>query len=111
MLDGRFLSNSFPSGILKHLSTISFSDSLDKLNDQLDVKDEDENCNLSLFSRLDLFDILFTGSSYELSPVLSLFIRRHHCSFLKHSHHADLYAENKHLSNFVILFTVLNIYS
>ena len=155
MLDGRFLSNSFPSGILKHLSTISFSDSLDKLNDQLDVKDEDGNCNLSLFSRLDLdfffsfcysvllflslsllcslflflfielchfpcllgeevsgfFDILFTGSSYELSPVLSLFIRRHHCSFLKHSHHADLYAENKHLSNFVILFTVLNIYS
>ena len=58
MLDGRFLSNYFPSGILKHLSTISFSDSLDKLNDQLDVKDEDENCNVSLFSRLDLSALL-----------------------------------------------------
>lgn len=70
MLDGRFLSNYFPSGILKHLSTISFSDSLDKLNDQLDVKDEDENCNLSLFSRLDL-DFFFSFC-YSVLLFLSL---------------------------------------
>ena len=120
MIDERFFSNSFPLGFLKHLSTISFPDSLDKLNDERDVKDEDENCNLSLFSPLDLdfffsfcnsvflslsllyslflflfielssfscllgeevsgfSDTLFTGSSYELSPVLSFFIRPHH---------------------------------
>ena len=122
MIDERFFSNSFPLGFLKHLSTISFPDSLDKLNDERDVKDEDENCNLSLFSPLDLdfffsfcysvslslslsllyslflflfielssfscllgeevsrfSDTFFTSSSYELSPVLSFFIRPHH---------------------------------
>ena len=54
MLDGRFHLNSSPMGtILNLLSTISFSDSVDELNDELD-EDEDEEGNLFFFSHLDL---------------------------------------------------------
>ena len=78
MIDERFFSNSFPLGFLKHLSTISFPDSLDKLNDERDVRDEDENCNLSLFSPLDL-DFFF---SFCHSILLSLCSTLYFFSFL-----------------------------
>ena len=43
MLDGRSHFNSSPLGIILNLlSTISFSDSVDQLDDGLDIKDEDE---------------------------------------------------------------------
>ena len=52
MLDGRFHLNSSPLGeILNLLPTISFSDSVDELDNELDVKYEDEEGNLFLFSR------------------------------------------------------------
>ena len=82
MIDERFFSNSFPLGFLKHLPTISFPDSLDKLNDERDVKDEDENCNLSLFSPLDL-DFFFSFCySVSLSLSLSLCSTLYFFSFL-----------------------------
>ena len=43
MLHGRFRLNTFPLRIILNLlSTISFSDSVDELDDELDVTDEDE---------------------------------------------------------------------
>ena len=55
MLDGKFhLNSSFLGTILNLLSTISSSDSVDELDDELDIKDEDEEGDLFLFSRLDL---------------------------------------------------------
>ena len=54
MLDGRFYLNSSPLGtILNLLSTISFSNSVDKLDDELG-EDEDEEGDLFIFSCLDL---------------------------------------------------------
>ena len=54
MLDGRFHLNSSPLGtILNLLPTISFSDSVDELDDELD-EHEDEEGDLFLFSHLDL---------------------------------------------------------
>ena len=50
MLDGRFHLNSSPLGIILNLSsTILFSDSVDELDDELDIKDEDEEGDLFLF--------------------------------------------------------------
>ena len=50
MLDGTTHLNSSPLGIIFDLfSTISFSNSVDELDDELDVKDEDEKGNLFLF--------------------------------------------------------------
>ena len=47
--------NSSPLGIILNLlSTISFYDSVDKLDNELNVKDEDGEDDLFLFSRLDL---------------------------------------------------------
>ena len=55
MLEERFHSNSSPLGtVLNLLCTISFSDSVDELDDGLGIKDADEGGNLFLFSRLDL---------------------------------------------------------
>ena len=60
MLDGRFHLNSSPLGIILNLlSTISFSDLVGELDDELN-EDEDEEAELFLFSRLDLdFFLLF----------------------------------------------------
>ena len=50
MLDGRFHLNYSRLGIILNiLSTISFSDSVDELDDKLDIKDEDEEGELFLF--------------------------------------------------------------
>ena len=46
--------------ILSLLSIISFSNSVDELDDELNVKDEDEKGDLFLFSRLDLEFFLFS---------------------------------------------------
>ena len=117
MLDGRFHLDSSPLGtVLDLLSTISFSDLVDELDDKLD-EDKYEEDDLFLFSCLYLdffrlfllerftisglhegeflfflrdlcrlscflieevsrvFDTLFAGLSYELSPILSFFCR------------------------------------
>ena len=60
MLDGRFHLNSSPLGIILNLlSTISFSDLVGELDDELN-EDEDEEAELFLFSCLDLdFFLLF----------------------------------------------------
>ena len=80
MLDGRFHLNSLPLGtILNLLCTISFFDSVDELDDGMD-KDEDEEGNLSLFSRLDLdfFHLFllehFTFSGLDEGEFLFLFL-------------------------------------
>ena len=64
MLDGRFHLNSSPLGtILNLLSTISFSDSVEKLDE-----DEDEEDDLFLFSRLELdFFCLFLLERFTIS--------------------------------------------
>ena len=61
MLDLRFHLNSSPLRIILNLfSTISFSDSVDELDDELDIKSGNEESNLGLFSSLDLdFFLLF----------------------------------------------------
>ena len=46
--------------ILSLLSIISFSNSVDELDDELNVKDEDEKGDLFLFSPLDLEFFLFS---------------------------------------------------
>ena len=46
--------------ILSLLSIISFSNSVDELDDELNVKDENEKGDLFLFSRLDLEFFLFS---------------------------------------------------
>ena len=56
MLDLRFHLNSSPLRIILNLfSTISFSDSVDELDDELDIKSGNEESNLGLFSSLDFF--------------------------------------------------------
>ena len=53
MLNRRFHLNSFPLGIILNLlSTISFSDFVNKLDDELDIKNEDEESELFFFSCL-----------------------------------------------------------
>ena len=66
MLDGRFHLNSSPLGtILNFLSTFSFSDSIDELDDE---EDEDEEGDLFLFSHLDLdFFRLFLLERFTIS--------------------------------------------
>ena len=66
MLDGRFHLNYSPFWtILNLLSTNSFSDSVDELDNELD---EDEESDLFLFSRLDLdFFRLFLLESFTIS--------------------------------------------
>ena len=66
MLDGRFHLNSSPLGtILNLLSTISFSDSVEKLDED---EDEDEEDDLFLFSRLELdFFCLFLLERFTIS--------------------------------------------
>ena len=50
MLDGRFHLNSSPLRIILNLlSTISFSNSVDELDDELDIKDENEEGEFFLF--------------------------------------------------------------
>ena len=68
MLDRRFHLNSSPSGtILNLLLTISFSDSVDELDDETDG-DEDEENDLFLFSRLDVeFFRLFLLEHFTIS--------------------------------------------
>ena len=68
MLDGRFHLNSSPLvTILNLLSTISFSDSVDELDDELH-EDEDKEGNLFLFSCLDLdFYCLFLLEPFAIS--------------------------------------------
>ena len=68
MLDRRFHLNSTPSGtILNLLLTISFSDSVDELDDERDG-DEDEENDLFLFSRLDVeFFRLFLLEHFTIS--------------------------------------------
>ena len=68
MLDRRFHLNSSPSGtILNLLLTISFSDSVDELDDERDG-DEDEENDLFLFSRLDVeFFRLFLLEHFTIS--------------------------------------------
>ena len=68
MLDRRFHLNSSPSGtILNLLLTISFSDSVDELDDERDG-DEDEEKDLFLFSRLDVeFFRLFLLEHFTIS--------------------------------------------
>ena len=68
MLDRRFHLNSSPSGtILNLLLTISFSDSVDELDDERDG-DEDEQKDLFLFSRLDVeFFRLFLLEHFTIS--------------------------------------------
>ena len=61
MFDGRtHLNSSHIETILSLLSIISFSNSVDELDDELNVKDEDEKDDLFLFSRLDLEFFLFS---------------------------------------------------
>ena len=61
MFDGRtHLNSSHIETILSLLSIISFSNSVDELDDELNVKDEDEKGDLFLFSRLDLEFFLFS---------------------------------------------------
>ena len=68
MLDERFHLNSSPLGeILNLLSTISISDSVDELDNELDVKYEDEEGNLFLFSRLDYAFFLIFSWGFLLS--------------------------------------------
>ena len=58
-------------------------------------------------------DTLFAGSSLELSPASSFFYPTSSLELTtgkEHLHHVDLYAETQHLSNFLTLFTVSNIY-
>ena len=54
--------------ILNILSTISFSYSVDMLDDRLDIKDEDKEGNLFLFSHLnlDFLCLVFVGAFYYL---------------------------------------------
>ena len=133
MLDGRFHLNSSPLGtFFKLLFTISFSDSVDKLDDELDENEYEEGY-LFLFSRLD-FDFFrlvllerFTISGLDEGEFLFLFLDlcglssffvgevsrflipsllAHHMSSLQ----LYLYAETQHLSNFLTLFTVSNMY-
>ena len=59
MLDGLFYLNSPLGIILNLLSTILFSDSVDELEDEIEVKDEDDKGDLSLFSHLDFDFFLF----------------------------------------------------
>ena len=61
MLDLRVHLNSSPLRIILNLfSTLSFSDSVDELDDELDIKSGNEESNLGLFSGLDLdFFLLF----------------------------------------------------
>ena len=67
MFDGRFHLNSSPLGtILNLLCTISFSDSVDKHDDELDGK-EDEEGDLCLFSCLDLGFHLFLLEHFTIS--------------------------------------------
>ena len=66
MLDGRFHLNFSPLGtILNLLFTISFSDSVEKLDED---EDEDEEGDLFLSSRLDLDFLVsfFVGAFYYL---------------------------------------------
>ena len=50
MLDGRFHFNSAPlEAVLTLLSTISFTDSVDEIDDQLDIKDKHEKGDLFFF--------------------------------------------------------------
>ena len=63
MLDGRFHLNFSSLGtIMNLLSTISFSDSVDELDDELD-EDEDKEGDLFLFSHLSPY---FVGAFYYL---------------------------------------------
>ena len=67
MFDGRFHLNSSPLGtILNLLCNISFSDSVDKHDDELDGK-EDEEGDLCLFSCLDLGFHLFLLEHFTIS--------------------------------------------
>ena len=77
MLDGRFhLNSSLLGTILKTLSTISFSDSVGELDDELD---EDEEGELFLFCRLnpDFFRVFliehFTISGLDEGEFIFLF--------------------------------------
>ena len=80
MLDGRFHLNFSPiETILNLLSAISFSDSVDELDDEMD-EDEDEENNLFPFSRLD-FDFFrlfllerFTISGLDKGEFIFLFL-------------------------------------
>ena len=80
MLDGLFYLNSPLGIILNLLSTISFSDSVDELEDETEVKDEDDEGDLSLFSYLDfdffLFFLLerFTVSGLDEGEFLFLYL-------------------------------------
>ena len=84
MLDGRFhLNSSLLGTILKILSTISFSDSVDELDDELD---EDEEGELFLFCRLnpDFFRVFliehFTISGLDEGEFIFLFFVLCHLS-------------------------------
>lgn len=59
MLDGLFYLNSPLGIILNLLSAISFSDSVDELEDETEVKVEDDEGDLSLFSYLDFDFFIF----------------------------------------------------
>ena len=61
--------NSSPLGIIfNFLSTISFSDSVDELDDELDTKDEDENATFSIFLALTLTAFVSFCWGVLLSP-------------------------------------------
>ena len=68
MLDGRFHLKSSPLGTISNLlSTISFSDSVDELDDELDEGEYEEG-DLFLFSCLDLdFFSLFLLERFTIS--------------------------------------------
>ena len=74
--------------VLKLLSTISFSDSVENLDDKLDIKNEDKKGGLFLFSCLDpdFFCIFllerFTISSLDEGELLFLFFDLYRLSCL-----------------------------
>ena len=70
MLDGRFHFNSAPlEAVLTLLSTISFTDSVDEIDDQLDIKDKHEKGDLFFFFSRQYLDFfrLFLLERFNIS--------------------------------------------
>ena len=113
MLDGRFHLNSSPFGTILNLwSTISFSDSADELNDELDEGEYEEG-DLFLFSHLDpgFFRLFllerFTISGLDKGEFIFLFLDLYHLScFLvgEVSRFSDTFAGSSYESSPVLSF-------